>query len=350
MEFSKILINWYLKSKRNLPWRETQNPYNIWLSEIMLQQTRIAQGLPYYEAFLDEFQTVFDLAKAPQDKVMKLWQGLGYYSRARNLHETAKYIAFECDGEFPKSYKELLKLKGVGDYTASAIASISYNEPVAVVDGNVFRVLARYFDVNTPINSSTGKKEFKELAAELLDKNQPSLFNQGIMEFGALQCKPKNPLCDTCPFNSSCLALKKRKVSELPVKIKKGKIKNRYFNYLIFLSEDNKTLLQQREGKGIWHGLYQFPLIETKKDIAEAELIEKETDFQQLVGEIDTSVNLYNDKPVVHKLSHQHIFARFWLVPVNKLPAKGISVEKVQDYPVPVLIQNFITEIELENL
>ncbi|WP_417884849.1 A/G-specific adenine glycosylase [Zunongwangia sp.] len=351
MEFYKILINWYLKSKRKLPWRETQNPYNIWLSEIMLQQTRIAQGLPYYEAFIEAFPTVFDLAKAPQDKVMKLWQGLGYYSRARNLHETAKYIAFECEGEFPKSYKELLKLKGVGDYTASAIASISYNEPVAVVDGNVFRVLARYFNIDTPINSTAGKKEFKNLATELLDKDQPSLFNQGIMEFGALQCKPKNPLCETCPFNDSCLALKEDKISELPVKIKKGKIKKRYFNYLVFSSEENKTMLQQREGKGIWNGLYEFPLIETEQDIGDALNIEQSKEFKNITGSTKASVSLYNYKPIVHKLSHQHIYARFWLVEVKNISVeKAILIENLENYPVPVLIQNFLNEIELENL
>lgn len=350
MDFSKTLINWYLKSKRDLPWRKTSDPYNIWLSEIMLQQTRIEQGLPYYLKFVDEFPSVFDLADASQDKVMKLWQGLGYYSRARNLHETAKYVAYELDGIFPKNYKGLLKLKGVGDYTASAIASISYNEPVAVVDGNVYRVLSRYFDIATPINSTEGVKEFKALAMELLDKEDPSTFNQALMEFGALQCKPKNPLCDSCPFNTSCLALKENKIGDLPVKIKKGKIKNRYFNYLVFSSEENKTLLQQRKGKGIWNGLYEFPLIETTSDIQESGLIEENIEFQEFVSNINSSISLYNDRPVIHKLSHQHIYARFWLVEAENLPRIGISAEKVKEYPVPVLIQNFLNEIDIENL
>ncbi|MDN3595629.1 A/G-specific adenine glycosylase [Zunongwangia endophytica] len=350
MDFSKTLINWYLKSKRDLPWRKTSDPYNIWLSEIMLQQTRIEQGLPYYLKFVEEFPSVFDLADASQDNVMKLWQGLGYYSRARNLHETAKYVAYQLDGIFPKDYKGLLKLKGVGDYTASAIASISYNEPVAVVDGNVYRVLSRYFDIATPINSTEGVKEFKALAMELLDKEDPSAFNQALMEFGALQCKPKNPLCDSCPFNTSCLALKENKIGDLPVKIKKGKIKNRYFNYLVFSSEENKTLLQQRKGKGIWNGLYEFPLIETTSDIQESGLIEENKEFQELVLDINASISLYNDRPVIHKLSHQHIHARFWLVEAENLPRIGVSVEKVKEYPVPVLIQNFLNEIDIENL
>ena len=350
MNFSKTLINWYLKSRRELPWRETTNPYNIWLSEIMLQQTRIEQGLPYYNKFIAEFPSVFDLADASQDKVMKLWQGLGYYSRARNLHATAKHVAYELNGEFPKDYNGLLKLKGVGDYTASAIASISYNEPVAVVDGNVYRVLSRYFNIDTPINSTEGVKEFKALAMELLDKKDPSNFNQALMEFGALQCKPKNPLCDSCPFNTSCLALKEDKIGDLPVKIKKGKIKNRYFNYMVFSSEENKTLLQQRKGKGIWYGLYEFPLIETKSDIQEAKIIEENNEFQHLMEAKNPSVSLYNDQPIIHKLSHQHIYARFWLVDVQKLPIGGISAEKVKEYPVPVLIQNFLNEIDIENL
>ena len=350
MNFSKTLINWYLKSKRDLPWRETTNPYNIWLSEIMLQQTRIEQGLPYYKKFIEEFPSVFDLADASQDKVMKLWQGLGYYSRARNLHATAKHVAYELNGKFPEDYKGLLKLKGVGDYTASAIASISYNEPVAVVDGNVYRVLSRYFNIDTPINSTDGVKEFKALAMELLDKKEPSNFNQALMEFGALQCKPKNPLCESCPFNNSCLALKESRIGDLPVKIKKGKIKDRYFNYLVFSSEENKTLLQQRKGRGIWHGLYEFPLIETAGDILEAKMIEENIEFQQLTEAKNVSVSLYNDQAIVHKLSHQHIYARFWLVEAKKLPQEGISAEKVKEYPVPVLIQNFLNEIDIENL
>lgn len=345
MEFHNTLINWYLMNKRDLPWRKTNDPYRIWLSEIMLQQTRIEQGLPYYLKFAAAFPTVFDLANAPQDEVLKLWQGLGYYSRARNLHETAQYVANQLNGDFPQSYAGLLKLKGVGEYTASAIASMCYEEPTAVVDGNVYRVLARYFNVDTPINSTAGIKEFKELARELLDSKDPGTYNQAVMEFGALHCKPKLPLCNTCPLANSCLALKLGKVGELPVKLKKNKVRNRFFNYLVFLSEENKTLLEQRSGKGIWEGLYQFPLIETISPVLEAALLKDES-FLNLTGGGEQLISLYNESPIVHKLSHQHIYTRFWIIERKELPREAISVEKLENYPVPVLIANFIKEYE----
>ena len=263
MNFHNILIKWYLQNKRDLPWRNTTNPYLIWLSEIMLQQTRVAQGMPYFFAFTKEFPTVFDLANAEEEKVLKLWQGLGYYSRARNLHKTAQYVANELNGVFPPVYKELLKLKGVGEYTAAAIASFSYNETVPVVDGNVFRVLSRYFDIESDIALPATKKEFTELAYELMPKDNPAIFNQAIMEFGALQCVPKNPDCSVCVFNESCMALQKKKVTVLPVKSKKLKVTNRFFNYLILEDVLGNTLIQKRTLKGIWHNLYEFPLLET---------------------------------------------------------------------------------------
>ena len=348
MVFHKTLVNWYLGNKRDLPWRETSDPYHIWLSEIMLQQTRIEQGLPYYLAFTEAFPSIFHLANASQEKVLKLWQGLGYYSRARNLHETAKYVANVLNGEFPQSYKELLKLKGVGDYTASAIASFCYNEATPVVDGNVYRVLARYFDIATPINSSAGQKEFKLLAEELMSTQDPATYNQAIMEFGALQCKPQNPLCDSCPLSGSCLALKNNTIKVLPVKLKKAKIKKRYFNYLVFLSEENETLLEQREGKGIWEGLYQFPLIETNA-ISSAEDFEASVIKQSLVAGPIEKVSLYNDVPIIHKLSHQHIYTSFWIIQKKRLKEKSIPLAEIHQYPVPVLIANFINEFELSD-
>ena len=233
MEFSNSLIKWYLQNKRDLPWRNTVNPYPIWLSEIMLQQTRVAQGMPYFMAFMEAFPTVFDLANAEEEQVLKLWQGLGYYSRARNLHATAKYIATELKGDFPPNYNQLLQLKGVGEYTAAAIASFAYNEPVAVVDGNVFRVLSRYFNMDNDISDGKTKKEFQILAQELLPNDKAALFNQAIMEFGALQCVPKNPDCENCIFSNSCAALQHKKVNILPVKSKKTKVTNKFFNYLI---------------------------------------------------------------------------------------------------------------------
>ena len=343
MDFSNRLTLWYLQNKRDLPWRNTHEPYQIWLSEIMLQQTRIEQGLPYYNKFIEAFPTVFDLAEASGDEVLKLWQGLGYYSRARNLHETAKYVANELDGVFPDSYNGLVKLKGVGDYTASAIASICYNEPVAVVDGNVYRVLSRIFGIDTPINTTKGNKEFKALATELLDEEDPATFNQALMEFGALHCKPQNPACEVCPFNDKCVALKDHRVRELPVKLKKTKLRKRYFNYLVFDLDNNETLLEQRTGKGIWNGLYQFPLIESEKLIGEEELRLKD-DFKDLTGDTDYSVELFNEDPVIHKLSHQHLYTRFWLVNSSASSEKAIQLDQILEYPVPVLIENFLNE------
>ncbi len=338
MKFSNQLIYWYLQNDRDLPWRKIKNPYFIWLSEIMLQQTRVNQGLSYYHTFTKEFPTVFDLANASESKVLKLWQGLGYYSRARNLHYSAKYIANELNGEFPSTYEEIKKLKGVGDYTASAISSICFDESQAVVDGNVYRVLARYFGIKTPINSSAGIKEFKELAQTLIDPKQPGTHNQAIMDFGALHCKPQNPLCETCPLNDSCVALETKTIKELPVKEKKIKVRKRYFNYLVFISNDHKTMLSERKGKGIWQGLFQFPLIESEKSISIKELcLELETKEIPIEG-----VVLFNKKEIVHKLSHQHLYTKFWVVKKDKLHDNQVDWKTIKKYPVPILIANFL--------
>lgn len=339
MNFSNILIYWYLQNKRDLPWRKTKDPYAIWLSEIILQQTRIDQGLPYYEKFLAHFPTVFDLAKAEEETVLKLWQGLGYYSRARNLHFSAKYIVNELEGRFPNTYKELLKLKGVGDYTASAIASICYNEPTAVVDGNVYRVLARYFGVKTPINSTKGIKQFKELAQTLINAEQAGTYNQAIMEFGARQCKPQSPDCTICPLNSSCIALEKKSVSELPVKEKKLKVKKRYFNYLVV--DGAKTILNKRTKKGIWLNLYEFPLIESEKEIDINQLI-NHAEFIALFKDNPTEIKLHNQEAIIHKLSHQHLYTKFWIIKPKKALSNGIFWKDFNKYPVPILIANFV--------
>lgn len=341
MKFSKTITLWYSNNKRDLPWRHTKNPYYIWLSEIILQQTQVVQGLPYYTKFVLEFPTVFHLANATEGEVLKLWQGLGYYSRARNLHATAKYVANELQGKFPDNYNNLIKLKGIGDYTASAIASICYNEATAVVDGNVYRVLSRYFGIDTPINSTQGVKTFKQLAQELLDTKNPATFNQAIMEFGATQCKPQNPDCNACPLNTSCVALSKKTISSLPVKIKTTKVKKKYFNFLVFMFDDDKTILQKREGKGIWQNLYQFPLIETKQHASYHDLypIVKQHTF---VNNNKFTLTLYNDDAIVHKLSHQHLYTQFWIVKVNALCSTGVSINNVKDYAVPILIGNFM--------
>lgn len=341
MTFSKTLTSWYSVNKRQLPWRQTTNPYYIWLSEIILQQTQIKQGLPYYDAFVSTFPSVFDLAKANESDVLKLWQGLGYYSRARNLHAAAKYVAEQLEGVFPTTYKGLLQLKGVGDYTASAIASICYGEECAVVDGNVYRVLSRYYGIDTPINSSRGAKEFKALAQELIDKDDPATFNQAIMEFGAVQCKPKNPDCSVCPFQNNCIAYNKGRIGELPVKIKAAKVKKKYFNFLVILTPEDTTVLEQRQGKGIWQNLYQFPLIESNKALNSEEL-EHLIKEHKLFKDIAFELSLYNKDEIVHKLSHQHLYTQFWIVEVNASVEAAIPVSEIEDYPVPILIGNFI--------
>ncbi len=341
MDFSNDLTQWYHKNKRDLPWRNTTNPYFIWLSEIMLQQTRVAQGLPYFQAFTENFPTVFDLANASEQEVLKLWQGLGYYSRARNLHATAKHIAFELNGVFPDNYKDLLTLKGVGEYTAAAIASFSFNENVAVVDGNVFRVLSRIFDIQTDISLASAKKEFQILASELIPNREAAIFNQAIMEFGALQCVPQSPDCGNCVMNIRCLALKTNKVASLPVKTKKTKVRNRYFNYLILEDEDSKTIINQRTHKGIWHKLYEFPLIET----------EFEEDFNQMTSKIkayplidnkDFTISELNNESQIHKLSHQHLHIKFWKVKIKGSIENGINYSELKSFPFPIVIHNFI--------
>ncbi len=344
MVFSDKILDWYSKNKRNLPWRGSRDPYKIWLSEIILQQTRVAQGTPYYLKFVAAFPKVTDLAKAEEETVLKLWQGLGYYSRARNLHTAAKTVVNDYGGAFPTAYKELLKLKGVGDYTASAIASICYDERQAVVDGNVYRVLSRYFGISSPINSTEGVKYFKGLAQELLHKNNVRDYNQGIMEFGAMQCTPKNPGCSSCPLGETCIALKENSIDILPVKLKKTKVRTRYFNYLVPIYRDEKgvsyTLIKQRKGKGIWQNLWEFPLLESEQNI---NLKNIEDDYGEIIkGAESVHISIYNEDAVVHKLSHQHLHTKFWILEMNNVHESFIPVTELDKYPVPVLISTFI--------
>ena len=340
MIISQALTDWYSKNKRSLPWRETRDPYFVWLSEIILQQTQVKQGLPYYDAFIKTFPTVFDLAKADENEVLKLWQGLGYYSRARNLHFTGRYIVENLNGIFPNNYHDLLQLKGIGDYTASAIASICFNEVSAVVDGNVYRFLSRYYGIHTPINSTLGKKEFKNLAQHIIDQTNPAEFNQAIMEFGAIQCKPSNPDCQICPLNNSCLAKQNNEIDLLPIKLKKTTVKNRYFNFLVFISKDDKTIVEQRIGKGIWQNLFQFPLIETKKSVSNKQFKSLLANHELLKNR-SFDMSLYNEIDIIHKLSHQHLHTKFWIINVDALSVEGIPLEALNDYPTPVLISNF---------
>ncbi|TYB70711.1 A/G-specific adenine glycosylase [Bizionia saleffrena] len=341
MNIQKTLIDWYIVNKRDLPWRNTTDPYSIWLSEIILQQTQVAQGLPYYTSFVSNYPTIFDLADADESDVLKLWQGLGYYSRARNLHTSAQYIATELNGVFPKTFSEIIKLKGVGDYTASAIASFCYNEKTAVIDGNVYRFLSRFYGIYTPITGGKGFKEFKAIAQNLIETVDPATFNQAIMEFGARQCKPKTPDCTVCPFSSDCVAFQKEEINCLPVKLKALKVKKKFFNYIVILSEDNTTIVEQRQGKGIWQNLYQFPLIETDT-AANYETVLKAVKALNYVESETLELSLYNTTDIVHKLSHQHLYTKFWIVTVNGTLPEGVPFNKVPTFPVPILIGNFI--------
>ena len=336
-EIAALLLTWYAAHKRELPWRGAGNPYYVWLSEVILQQTRVAQGLPYYQRFVEQFPTVEALAQAPEAQVLKVWQGLGYYSRAKNLQRAAQYITEELQGVFPSTYETLLKLKGVGEYTASAIASICYNEPKAVVDGNVYRVLSRIFDIDTPINTTEGAKYFKELAQELLDKERAGEYNQAIMDFGALQCKPKSPDCESCILSAKCLAYHRKKVTQRPVKIAKIKPIHRYFHYCVLKDSQGNTQLHKREAKDIWQGLYEFPLIEVKENTTEAQVIE--TIRAQYPH--TTYIKKYATE-FLHKLTHQHLHTCFWEVEVAEVLSDGLSIRELVHYPMPALLIKFL--------
>ena len=338
---SDKLISWYKKNKRDLPWRNISDPYKIWLSEIILQQTQVIQGLNYYLKFTETFPTVIDLANAPEDKVMRLWQGLGYYSRARNLHAAAKAIKLNHKGKFPTTYESIKELKGVGDYTSAAIASFAYNLPHAVVDGNVYRVLSRLFNIDTPINSTQGKKDFQLLADELLNKKQPAMHNSAIMEFGALWCRPQNPKCEDCPLQAQCLAFQNKTVAQLPVKDKKIKIKNRYLNYFVF-NYKNNVYIQKRTEKDIWQNLYEFYLIET--DNAEpTDAMLKHKELKRIAKSFKVGSVVTTKK---HILSHQHLYATFYEMTVKEpiLSKSLIKVkrENLNDYGLPQLINKYL--------
>ena len=341
------LIAWYRTNKRDLPWRQTTDPYQIWLSEIILQQTRVAQGLDYYLKFIEHYPTIFELAKAPEDEVLKDWQGLGYYSRARNLHTTAKEIVKNYKGNFPNKYEDIKKLKGVGDYTAAAIASFAYKDQYPVVDGNVYRFLSRLFGVTTPIDTSQGKKDFSQLAKQLLGNHDSSIFNQAIMEFGALQCCPKNPNCSTCPLQSKCSAIETNTVANLPVKQGKTKVRKRHFTYLI-IEDDSYLLIHKRNKKDIWQGLYDFPSIETTKTLKKNELSKKE-EIKKLFTQCDYSIQSISAVRK-HILSHQQIFAQFCHITTIKLTNLNTSQfeiikrSKLHSYPIPKLLENYLRE------
>lgn len=344
MEMKGVLpiLNWYKKNKRDLPWRSTQNPYLIWLSEVILQQTRVDQGLPYYLKFTDKYPTVKKLAGAKDDDVMKLWQGLGYYNRAKNMLKTARLVVAEHKGVFPTTYDGLIQLNGIGPYTAAAISSFAFDEPKAVVDGNVYRVLARVFNISEPINGNEGKKLFAELAQEIMDTNHPGLYNQAIMELGATICKPTSPLCNDCVLRLQCQAYKLKTIGELPVKHKKAKTKERFLHYF-FIKDNGKTYMRQRSNERIWHNLFEPPFIETPVAVNEQDL-QQQADFQQMLGKYTSAKNVF---AVKHQLTHQTIYANFWVVTVPKqykLSDKtyiAVDFKDVQQYPIHRLFDKF---------
>ncbi|HIP31167.1 MAG TPA: A/G-specific adenine glycosylase [Crocinitomicaceae bacterium] len=333
-DFSLSIQAWYRQNKRDLPWRNTSDPYFIWLSEIIMQQTRVEQGRGYYLKFRNHYPTVQDLATAEEQEVLNDWQGLGYYSRARNLHFSAKYICDDLNGVFPPTFEEILTLKGVGQYTAAAISSFAYNECQAVVDGNVYRLLSRVFDIDLAIDSTEGKKYFQQLAQELIDCTSPGEHNQAIMEVGAMICKPSNPNCEECPLQEKCLAFSNNTIPLRPVKTKKIKVRKRYFHFLIY-KNDGQLLIEQRIEKDIWKNMYQFPLIETK------ELVTKED------AQVWSNQKL-ESKQIKHILSHQRIIAIFHhfdsIPEFLKKKYTLIKIDEIQDYPLPRIIDKYLND------
>lgn len=335
--FSPTLLRWYRKNKRDLPWRHTKDPYKIWLCEIIMQQTRIAQGLAYYNRFVENFPTPLSLAKASEDQVLKLWQGLGYYSRARNLHAAAKSMK----GPFPTTYEGVRSLKGVGDYTAAAICSIAYDMPYAVVDGNVYRVLSRVYGISTPIDSTEGKKQFTALAQQLLDKQYPGDFNQAMMDFGAMVCTPQNPQCDECPLAQACVARQTGAQEQLPVKAQKTKISTRHFHY-IYVEQGDFTWINQRGAGDVWQHLYEVPLVESKDDKLPPALPKKWFGPAKVVRV---------GKPIKHVLSHQIIYAYIYKVklsPTRKMPApfQKIRAAQLPKYAISRLMQKLLDTLD----
>lgn len=313
MTLADHLIGWYSENGRDLPWRQTNNPYIIWLSEIILQQTRVEQGMPYFYKFVETYPTVKDFAQADEEELLRLWQGLGYYSRVRNMHKAAKAVMAEFDGVFPSKYEDVIKLTGVGEYTAAAISSFSINQKEAVLDGNVFRVLARYFGIDTAINSTVGKKQFLALANQVISEKHPGLYNQAIMDFGATVCKPKAPDCENCVLRLECFALASGLVASLPVKTKGKASRNRYFNYFV-IEKDGDYLFTKRADDDVWANMYEFPLIETDTEIEISELQQMEVYKAHFEGvEI-----MPMGPPIKHILSHQNIYARFYRVVDDK--------------------------------
>lgn len=338
---TNTIINWYLSNKRDLPWRNTQDPYLIWISEIILQQTRVSQGLDYYLRITGRFPTVNDLAAASEEEVLRLWQGLGYYSRARNMHAAAKEIVNFHQGIFPSDYKAILHLKGIGPYTAAAIASFAFQQPHAAVDGNVYRVIARLFGITSPIDTNEGKKLFHAIAGEMLDQKRPDLFNQAMMEFGAIQCTPRSPDCGKCPLQDQCFSFANKIVDQVPVKQGKTKVKPRFFHFFEIGTNDC-LLIEQRQSDDIWKGLYQLPLIEKEND---EPVLQSETEALLPILGVE-SITLC--KEYKHILSHQHLYCRFYKLEVREIiydePYRLIKRDELDQYAIPRIIDKYFEE------
>jgi A/G-specific adenine glycosylase len=346
MDFlAKNLLKWYEINKRDLPWRQVSDPYKVWVSEIILQQTQVIQGLAYYNRFVNQYPTVKDLAEAPFDAIMLLWQGLGYYSRARNMHEAAKFILKEYNGTFPDEYLKIRQLKGIGDYTAAAIASFSFNLPYAVVDGNVYRFLSRFFGISTPIDSTEGKKYFQKLANELLPHKKAAEYNQAIMEFGALYCRPVNPDCMNCIFQNKCEAFAKNEVKNLPVKSKKVKTKNRYFNYII-LTYKGQVYINKRSKNDIWKGLYDFFLIESAEALKSGQVL-KNIELKKILNG-----KKYTLKSVSHEykhiLTHQILYVKFFHIESGTAlaykPLIKVKLNELSSFAFPKVIDKHLKD------
>ena len=343
MSLENQLLKWYLINKRDLPWRKNKDPYSVWISEIILQQTRVSQGTQYYNNFMKRFPNIEELSISKESEVLKLWQGLGYYNRAINLHKTSKEIFNNLKGIFPSRYEDLIKLKGIGDYTASAISSICFDEYNPVVDGNVLRFLSRYFGIKDPIDSKKTQSKVKEIGKKLIDKtDNPGDFNQAMMEFGALICTPF-PDCNTCPLGSKCVALDKNEVEKLPVKLKKKKIKERFLNYIVLIDKKNNTIVEKRVEKDIWFKLNQFPLIETNFKVDD---IMRISSFIKFINSQKTPIKIekYSRHNVKHVLSHQILQITFHKFKIEKEISSGINLSQLSNYNFPVPINNFINK------
>ncbi len=338
-DFTNGILSWYAENKRYHPWESSNNPYHIWLREVIFQQTRIEQGIPYYHKFIKKYPTIQSLANAALDDIYKDWEGLGYYTRARNLHAAAGQIVQDYGGKFPSLYSDIIRLKGVGPYTAAAIASFAFRQPYAVLDGNVFRVLSRFFGIKIPIDSPQGKKVFQNLANECMDSSQPDIYNQAIMDFGAIQCTPRQPLCENCPLSSNCAAYQKFNVSDFPVKKRKAIKRPRYFNYLV-INNDKNIIIQKREQSDIWKNLYQFPLVESAK---------KNFTKNDARLEFGSNFNLLSDSKIYRQtLSHQIIAAKFFEIEAKDFTLRenwmAIDIHALNQFSFPKIIRDYLRE------